>query len=491
MARDLLDQQNELAERVRKIEINPGLRQLRTPEGWDPAYEPLDEISRVAYAMLPFCAFLPDNLPSIPPAAQYPAIEMWNNGFTSRYMSRAFMRGMLCCGGLCVPIKISSYEPGGMKQRVEGFSSDTTGENWPNTPNGRLVTWDTISGVASPPPTESPLGGGSLHNWLLGSPPAGLPTAAPAAFNEPSFEDFLGRTYGGYTGYMYWAETNGQRLQTIDRGTASWIEGGPPGGTIRGCESNQYEPISWRFAHNPMDGLYDLSGPTGSPMCFPNPDGNTELGAWIMAAADFDILAGGYWPVPPRYYMGEPHMSFDRSGDGNGQLIQYPGWDTWRSRVEEWCFGTPDWVTWALSWYRAHQPRLSVTGTPSQHWQRAATYLPWFGKVEYRIWQRVMYLRGRLYNPFHWRINENILSLPSGVEPVHPSMMVRVMGSNEQPYEVMYKSPAGAPTGYPHRLVYGSFDATEGAPGYRGRSPQEMIFDGCAIPIKHNPPYVP
>ena len=494
---DIVDRQARVGDRLRWLEVGPGPRRELVPPGWDPNYGELDELSRIAYAMLPFCAFTPSDLPAIPPQAQWPAIEMWNHGFTSgSYMSRAFMRAMLCCGGLCVPLRINSWGgaigsghgSGGMAQRVGGHQNDDDGSNWRAYPASRLVYWATAIGQATPPPDEYQDAGGTFRGfqrfeWRGGSPAFPVNLNAPASFNEPGIsKPFHGKgPYASFTGYTYWASDGGSRLQIIRKASAGYFVGTPPNESYRPCATTNHRQVGWPFVHDPQNGLIDHSGPSQAPWCFENqPSAATETGFWIVAAADFDILAGGFALVPPRFYRGEPVMSHDSQEDDT--VVYFPGWDAWRARVAEWCYGTPDWVANVLPWYRAHQPRLSVTFTPSEHWQRAATFMPWLGKVEYRIWQRVMYLRGELYNPFVW--GGDIINLPPGVVPVNDFGRFRVMGSDQIPYAMTYQPPqefVGRPY---HRLTYA------GTIPSRPDTPDTMIFDGCAIPVKINPPYV-
>jgi hypothetical protein len=410
---DFIDLQSNVRERVRKLEINPGPQLFRVPKKWGPYYAHPDEITLVAYWMLPFTAYAPGQLPPIHPEAGELALKLWQTGFTGDQMGRAYMRAHL--------YTFSSSEFGNYTQRLEGVYTDNVGTSWRSSQNSRAVHWGFMDDEAYPP--SGHLAAGEQFpkfQWRLDPTHDGAtnyPDPSGGAFNYPALLDASPPERDGQ--HCYWLSNEGQRWQTMDGTHAFYQEGaGPPPlipENLRPCEGNQFNLIEWRITGG--EGLYPVEFWTDEPWCFGpgNPGAITEEGAWKMFHADLDILAGGRWTAPPTYYRGEPYFEFDRSADGN--LFTFPGFAAYRDAVAQWCFETPDWLRNVLPWVRAN--RVYLPRQPSHRWQRMPLFMPWQGRLEYRIWQRVMYLRGGLWNPYDWSTQNPVTLMPPGVRPVN------------------------------------------------------------------------
>ena len=143
-----------------------------------------------------------------------------------------------------------------------------------------------------------------------------------------------------------------------------------------------------------------------------------------------------------------------------------------------------------LPWFREHYRALN-TGA-SYRWQPAPMWLPWTGHVEYRIWQRVLYLRGQVYNPFNW--GGNLITLPPGVRAVN--RFAHTLGAatvQDADTDDLFPSPwrlelsQGAGAEDPLSVTPSSWDSAENtlSPG-RGW-PQTLSLDGAKIAVIHNP----
>jgi hypothetical protein len=507
---DLIDQQARTREQIRKLEIGPRRQLEHTTAPWDPAYGPLTFLELVAYTMLPFCAFEPHTLPAIPPQAQHYAQEWWSTRAYSgaldpvrreqtRYAddwdygyreARAFTRALLCAHGLQLPFRYATWPTN--VHRVEGQYTDP-GPGWRTQPNGRALSWTAVAADVIPPAVQLPDAEAPAYFWNLielrlgdPSPLLGDPDdpAARTEYNYPPDGEFAGDP--SYTGagtgrYCYQAQPQYQLLTVGNPGY--------PGGE---CKTTDAPPYRWGPAQTSTSpygaGTYDLSGPHREHIaCLENHvDLATTTGAWNIAEYQLDALAGLYLDRPPEFYMGEPHQEFSRSAAGSGALIVYPGWAQWLGRIQAWCLDTPDWMSWVAPFFSHYRPRWRQPGLPSEHWQRMPVYMPWLGWVEYRIWQSVIYLRGRLYNPFYWG-NSDIAPMPPGVAPQSVQGKVPVSGSDNQPYPLGVRPADGT---RPLRLaIAGSSEMNP--PGSRAATPDYLVLDGARFPVKRNPPYVP
>lgn len=521
MTQDFIDQQANVRERVRKLEIGPRPLLLHTPAPWDPAYGTLTFLELVAYTMLPFCAFLPGTLPAIPPQAQHYAQEWWSDyahdgklapvrreqtrhidaaeqAWDHGYReARAFTRALLCSGGLVLPTRYATWPTN--IHRVEGLATDFDGHLWRSQPNGRALYWAPVALDAAPPAEPLPDFPAPAYSWTmiegkLGDPSPHTGPAGRTYYNYPSTGEFAGDPgiADARTGrYCYQLQP---QYQLLSHGNPGYI---PPSGIPAACLTTSTPDIAWgplgTGENHYNAGIRNLSGPLRDHIdCDQNTiDHSTNIGYWNIAAFQLDGLAGLYLQRPPEFYMGQDTNEFSRDADATGGLISYPGWEEWTSRIQEWCLNTSDWMDWVAPFFSRYRPRWRQPGLPSEHWQRMPVYMPWLGGVEYRIWQRVMYLRGRLYNPFHWG-NGEIAPMPPGVAPQSVSGRAAVSGTNDQAYPLGFKPAGGSTPDGPRPLRLAIAAGTEmNVSGSRYDTPEYLVLDGARFPVKTNPPYVP
>ena len=117
-------------------------------------------------------------------------------------------------------------------------------------------------------------------------------------------------------------------------------------------------------------------------------------------------------------------------------------------------------------------------------------HTPWQGRLEYRIWQRMLYLRGTLSNPFRW-VNP-IMPLPYGVEFAGTDPMAVAQATNGSRRAPVHVGDDRTGT-RPNTLVVSDWnnDIHWTDDDDDDVTATHLCLDGVSFALKPNPPYVP